>query len=348
MPVDDVPRRSSVRLLKLRRLAGVLVKVLAGLGLLVASAWGLNLAGLSVAFGRAKPAYVALAAGVVLLTLLAKAARWRTLCGDAAARSPFVAGIVIGQLLNLLPGRAGDLARVAVLGREPAVGYTLALGSLVAEKLLDSCMLLVLISGLLPLVSVQAGASAASSAAAVGLMAAVLLSVLLMVRSGRVRAWLGSAARRWLGRRVGGLIAAGLTRFDAARWTDWRAWASTLFIWLLAALTNQLMFWALDLRLPWSAAPALLVALHLGRLVGVTPGQVGVFHYLCILVLDAYGVTQEAAFACGVILHLVVIGPAAVWGLWALRRLEVYGADWLETGRRWIRQLKGEAIDGRG
>jgi len=334
------------------RLLRALIGPLLGLLLLAASAWGVAWADLGAALAGARLGYVLLALLSVLLTHVAKALRWKALC-KAASGVParrFIAGIVVGQMVNAaLPGRAGDLARIATLGREAPLGYALALGSVVAEKALDGLVLLALVLGLLPLAPAIAGLQPLPIGISVGVSSGTLLLGLWLVRLAGVRAWLVRCLRRLPGRLVGPWgerIEAGLERFAASSWSDWRPWAWSALIWLLAALTNQLAFLAFGLRLAWSAAPVLLVVLHLGRLIGVTPGQVGIFHALCILVLSTYGVSHGPALAYALVLHLIVVGTPMVWGLLVLRGEGAQWMEWLRAARQWAGRQMPQPDDG--
>jgi hypothetical protein len=56
-----------------------------------------------------------------------------------------------------------------------------------------------------------------------------------------------------------------------------------------------------------------------------TPGRVGLFHYLCVISLAIFGVTNQVALSYGLILHALVYLPMSVGGPLALWQLN---ADW--------------------
>jgi hypothetical protein len=64
-----------------------------------------------------------------------------------------------------------------------------------------------------------------------------------------------------------------------------------------------------------------------GVFVPPLPGNLGVFPYLCMLVLSLFGVNRETALVYGFVLQMVVYLPIIVFGSgcmvrenWALRR----------------------------
>jgi uncharacterized membrane protein YbhN (UPF0104 family) len=83
----------------------------------------------------------------------------------------------------------------------------------------------------------------------------------------------------------------------------------------LAAATNYAMFRAFDLSLPPTAAWLLFVVLQIGGAPASTPGHLGVFHYLTVLVLTIYDVDRDIAIANAVALHAVAVGSKVIAGV---------------------------------
>jgi hypothetical protein len=81
------------------------------------------------------------------------------------------------------------------------------------------------------------------------------------------------------------------------------------------ALTNALVFFAFDLELSPYVALVLLVVLMSGVALPPLPGNLGVFVYLCILVLSLFDVNRETALVYGITLQIVAFLPLVVVGL---------------------------------
>ncbi len=67
-----------------------------------------------------------------------------------------------------------------------------------------------------------------------------------------------------------------------------------------------------------------------------SPGRVGLFHYLCVITLQIFGVQRDIALSYGLVLHVLTYLPMAVGGpicLW----LENY--DWQSLSRRLKEEL---------
>lgn len=306
-----------------RRIAGWIGPAIALL-LLAASLRGTDWVALGHILAGAHLGYLLLALLTVLATIAAKAARWRTLCLEQSVPwSRFFAGINVGQMANaLLPGRAGDVLRWAMLGREAPLGYGLTLGSVAAEKALDGIMLAALMMGILPLTPPLVVLDTGQALWAVGATSAALLAALGILRVAKVREGLVRLIAGVVGRRHAGATAhldESLGRIALALPARIRPWMESLAIWMLAGLTNWCLLRAFAQHLPWTAVPLLLVALHFGRFVTVAPGQVGIFHYIALLVLGLYGVGHDTALAVGLVLHLFVILPPILLGIFYLR-----------------------------
>jgi uncharacterized protein (TIRG00374 family) len=277
------------------------------------------------------PLPLALSLLLVAMTQPVKALRWQAIAGGAVAlplgRS--LRGLLIGQALNLLmPFRAGDVARAYLVGRQVSQGTVFTFYTVLAEKALDMVMLLASLVLLLAWGPWPEWLSRPGIAAAVG--------AIVVMAAGLVGAWiwqqrsalLESRPVAGLRRRIeqhlivpAGVLAQGLA---AARHDGRLMWMVvwSVVTWVLGWATNVAVFWALGLSVHWTAALLILVAIYAGVVVPAPPARVGLWHFLVVLVLTSYGIAQSPAMACGVLLHLVVVGPLLLAGA---------GAAWIKT-----------------
>jgi hypothetical protein len=291
------------------------------------------------AVAEANHPLLALALGTVLLTTLAKAARWRLLfppeygrpCGIPAPipqgrprLSKLFPVLLIGQTVNaLVPARLGEIARAYLIGEIERVDKALALSTIIVEKALDALMLLLLVALLFAFMPLPAWLGR-SGILVSGLLAVMLFFLILAAYQSQRRpsalyrflSWIPGIHRFDLERRLG-TITAGLStlyrRDVAVQLVSW-----SVFVWAVAALTNYVTFLALGIEAPFLAALFLLAALHLGVAVPSSPGRVGVFHYICVLSLSLFSVDRSLALSYGLVLHLVVFVPMMSLGAWFL------------------------------
>jgi hypothetical protein len=224
-------------------------------------------------------------------------------------------------MINIvLPVRLGELTRVYYVAERTEYSKSRLLGSLVLEKTIDvialGMALFVLISAVtLPGWVLKPGRSF------LFLAAALLIAVLTLV------IW-GGALLRWVtplfyrlpagwGVRLAGMLDRALTGLDSMR--DGKR---QLMIWgfaglslLMSTTTNWVMLRALDIRLPVTAALFVLIVIQIGIAPPSSPGKIGVFHFLVVLALSAYGIAKETALAYSVLLYLVVLMPKVVIGI---------------------------------
>ena len=270
---------------------------------------------------------VALAVGTVLLTSVAKAVRWRLLFYPHHRTLRFtklVSSLLIGQMINIvMPARLGEVARVYLVGVNSPVSRVQILGTIAVAKLVDLMMvpiILVVLLGIMPLPDwvQQPGVQATLLA---GGAAGLLMSGALLRR--HVVGWVIKGADRLSGHwshRIARQIEMGLSSLEALRYpiVVVSLVLGSAGIWVLAALTNYLVFLALDLSLSFGAALFLLVVLQLGVAVPSAPGKLGVFHYLCVLGLSVFGVARAPAVGYALLLYAVVFLPLSIAGALAL------------------------------
>ncbi len=303
-----------------------------------------------VALKRANYMFVALGILTIVLTLLAKTLRWRFLFyprQDQVRYSRLFSAFVIGHMVNIFaPARLGEVARVYLIGESEHISKASALTTVVVEKLIDMVMLLFWLVVLLPIVYLPSWLPRPGAVfiVAIGLMLVVILALAyrgerLLMLFGRFLEILPELARQRIVRQMH-LALDGLEALRH-RWPSLQIWVWSLFIWCLSASTNYIVFAALGLRLPLSAAFFLLISLQAGVAVPSSPGKVGIFHYICILALSVFAVDKNVALSYGVILYFVVFLPPSLLGaflLWqehlSLNRLrqETSGSVGVERG----------------
>ena len=88
----------------------------------------------------------------------------------------------------------------------------------------------------------------------------------------------------------------------------------TASVWVVGGLVNQVLFSAVGINVPWSAAWFVIVVLQIGTHVPALPANLGLFHYLVVLALGVYGVNESAALAYAILLHLIVFVLPALIG----------------------------------
>lgn len=247
--------------------------------------------------------------------------------------------LFVAHLLNtLLPAKLGTVARVLLAAEEEKLNVGFVFGSVALEKVLDTLVMLVLFLVLAPFAPLPEWARDALGASVL----VVLLGVIVLASVSRVREPLLSVLARGevklFGARSQRLTAFARGMLESlanlrGRREAFSVLLWTAMIWTLGIAVNYVLFLALGLVLPWSAAIFILVVLQIGTRVPALPANLGVFHYLVILALGVYRIPESDALAYAILLHLVVfILPAFLGAACALplsaRLTALVSAQW--------------------
>ncbi|HUJ16347.1 MAG TPA: lysylphosphatidylglycerol synthase transmembrane domain-containing protein [Thermoanaerobaculia bacterium] len=288
--------------------------------------WNSNLRDVWHILLRTDPGWFA--AGLIVngSALIFRTIRWRVLLDNEhpPAFYPTFFSTAIGYMIStVLPIRAGDVARPALLSRRTPIHFSSALGTVLTERVLD------LIS-ILSIFLIFCGTHWSDFNHAVvrigGVTAAgMLLAVFVMILSFR---FFQSGVRRfhtWLGRYLPERFRAGWMRFfdtfvATLRITERPAAfaivvAATACIW--ACLTSQ--FWLVLIAahhpLPFDSSLFLNASTTIGIAIP-TPGGIGGFHKVCQYVLTTfYGFDVDTSVAAAVLLHVVGTLPVVLIGM---------------------------------
>jgi uncharacterized protein (TIRG00374 family) len=313
-------------------------------GLLVFTLRDVQFAEVWAALQHANPWYFAASAFCSTVLFALRAIRWRPILHDVApdvAFGPLWRATTIGMMINnVVPARAGELARAFALTRERRdVPFAAAFASLVVDRLFDSVVLLLLLSSAMFAPGFPTGVSVAGRPVtqfAVGLgiisaVAAIAVASLAFAPDRIVRLFelfAGRVAPKLEARGVALLrtFAAGMGVLrNPARFAN-------VFLWTLAHwLTNALAFWlgfkAVGLDLPFSAGNFLQGVIAVGVAVPSSPGFFGVFEYSAKSGLAVYGVSSSAAVTWAIGFHLLSYIPITVIGAYYFGKLGLSLAD---------------------
>lgn len=281
-----------------------------------------------------------LGASVVIATsgFMIRAWRWKVLLApvraDTALRSRFAAVAIGFMTNNLLPARAGEIARPYALSRVEPVPFSAAFGSLVVERFMDGSVLLLFL--IIPVMTPGFPASDSLSqgwgagllrAAVIGVVAvlAALVAMALMPRRFvRAAEW----SSRWLPERLRGPALSMLESFldSMAIMREPRllvlAFVWTFLLWAWQGLSFWLGMLAFDIDTGFVSAIFTEAVVGFGVAVPSAPGFFGTFHFASNFAISTvYGVdgAQSLAFAFGYHfggwIPITMIGLYYAWAL---------------------------------
>lgn len=290
-----------------------------------------------------------LSAAVATSIFPLRALRWRVILEPVAPGLPFGPlwrSTAIGMMVNnVVPARAGELARVFALTREtPRVGFAAGFASLAVDRVFDAVVLIaMLVAAMLapsfPGESRILGQPASHYAVvfaigALGMLAALyavvfapdLIIRLYMAVARRLAPKLAERGRQLLLGFVEGLGALrSPTRF--LRVLFW-----TLLHWVVNALSFWLAFRAVGIDAPFAAAVFLQSLIAIGVALPSTPGFFGVFEGSAKVGLAVYGITGPKVVAWAFGYHIFSFIPITLIGAYYFARLGLHFRDMRRDG----------------
>jgi uncharacterized protein (TIRG00374 family) len=270
--------------------------------------------------------WILLALLLNVLSTLARALSWRLTIGQALPEEnqPRLVHVLsafgVGLLANAaLPGRLGELARVATLRRHlpdaPAGTSAALVGTVIAHRLFDLVPATILVIWVLATAEVPHWAVVTILiAAAVGfaLFTAAFLGARRHHRPMKLES-MGSVQRLLVMARQGlSVLKAPATLVGAV--------LLQCLGWLLQLLAVWVAMKAFEIDAPLPAAGLVLVLMNIATIVPLWPGNVGLVQAAVAIPLRNYGVPYSTGFAYGLVLQALEIACGVGLGLIALAR----------------------------
>ncbi|MGH2912584.1 MAG: lysylphosphatidylglycerol synthase transmembrane domain-containing protein [Solirubrobacteraceae bacterium] len=315
------------------RRVGLVVGAILMTAVLVLVATRLDLHHISHALFSASPGWIALALGLMMLSLFARSFSWQAVLRAALPSDHFkwtavARATMIGVMASaVFPGRVGEPTRIVVLNRRldgpSSRTFPVVAGTVLSQTLINLGALGILAAVTFTSVPLLQGHSSALVA-----VLAVPAFIALFVFGGPPLLRLAQHAPN-LRIRAGAMAFAGLLRLArrglvvfatprkgalavGLQMLAWALqWGSCYMVLLALGLTPQ--------ATPVTAA-AILLAVNVTAVLPATPSNVGVFQAACLVVLTAYGIAAGPALAYGIILQAVELFTALALGIPALLR----------------------------
>ncbi len=234
---------------------------------------------------------------------------------------------------NLLPARIGEFVRAYLLSRRERVSSSLALATIVLERVCDGLMLIALMATTILLVPIPVDdpkIEVIESIAALifGSAAVVLVLLLFFPRPilAVVRFCLRPVPQR-IAARITGILDAFIAGLEALRspLAIAKIAGLTALIWLCEVATFGSVLLAFPLGLDrgeWVAAALfLLVFVNLGIMIPSAPGYIGTYQLFATIALGAFAVADASGVALSFVVHalqytiVTSIGLICIWRL---------------------------------
>jgi glycosyltransferase 2 family protein len=237
---------------------------------------------------------------------------------------------MVGYLGNAyLPARTGEILRSAFLGEKSGLGTSFVLATALVERFLDVITLVIVGSITLAL----QGNIPPTLMKAIGIMAflgfaGLAFILVLPLHEDRILRWMDrlpwpEKISRFLDHQIRRFLSGAHSLQNRRRLAGFMM--MTGLIWLIDALLVTLGVRIISQTLRIDQALVLLAALGLSSAIPSTPGYVGVYQFVALLVLVPFGFSQSEALAyilISQVLGYLVISFWGLIGLWQINRMK--------------------------
>lgn len=268
----------------------------------------------------------------VILTFIAffvRAIRWRYLILPHK-KLPFnmiYHSTMIGFMCNYtLPARLGEFIRAYLLGSRVKIGKSAAFATIIVERVFDVFALSII---LLIIIIFNPVPQWLKTAGLIVSMFSIFVFLLLMVMHYKTDVFLFIIHKIFgvFGEKVksktGQLFSTFSRGLEILKSTKYIfigiLWS--FFIWGITGLLLYILFYSLDIKLPFYAAYLDMVIFTFGIMIPSTAGFIGTFHYFVQQGLVIFGIESSTALTYSILLHasqFLVVVSAGIISLWIL------------------------------
>ncbi|MBI5839247.1 MAG: flippase-like domain-containing protein [Chloroflexi bacterium] len=269
---------------------------------------------------------------IVSINYLIRALRW-SIFVRAEKKVPVLSVFwanMVGYMGNAyLPARAGELLRSAFLGQKSGAGTSFILATALTERILDAISLVII--GTLSLLWQGQINPALVSAVKVIALISVLGLVVIIVAPLQERFILLILGKLPLPLKISGKVSDQVSRFligMRSLQNPRRLLAFILLtavIWLLDGIASSIGAQVISQRLNLGQSLILLSALGLSSAIPSTPGYVGVYQFVAVIVLTPFGFSRSDALAYILISQVINYVLVSIWGLlglWQINKIK--------------------------
>ena len=256
-------------------------------------------------------AYLSIAGALILYALatVCRGERWHRLLAHTSIHPKRVDTYAITAVgyagNNILPARAGEALRVFLVSSRTEASKREALGTIIAERVLDAAVLAVAFAFGAYGTLVSGSPLALVGIVVVGIGAVAFFPSRLTPKPNHPRL-------KWLVDSVGRLLAP--TRGLVSR-EGILLFALTVVIWTIESTTYYLVAHAVGLGVSFNGAVFIMVVANFVALIPAGPGYVGTFDAAVLFAAHKLGRTHSAAISFLLLLRFVLFIPITVTGL---------------------------------
>lgn len=255
-----------------------------------------------------------------LISLTVAGYRWKMIINlPEVSWTATLSAMMVGLMVNnVLPGRIGELVRPVLLGQETKVSKVFLFATVMIDRFLDLIVLVIL--GFLSFSQFPATPWAHRIALTGGLFVVVFLLLAGLCYSNFRIQVIPNQYRSRLEHLFAKFSSPvqnfkqGFARISSIR-RGLKVFGISCLVWSAWFLSMYYALGAFHLSLPVWGGILLLATLNLSGLIPSSPGYVGTYHLLAVVVLSIFGVEKEKALSFILVFHAIWYVPQTILGV---------------------------------
>ena len=278
---------------------------------------------------QARIEYLLLAGGVLTCSHMLRALRWRILLNSQQKVAPFTVfwGVMVGYMGNsFLPARAGEVIRSVLLSRKTGISVGYVLATAFTERVIDVPVLVLFALLTLPVLNTipESITEATRVMAIIGAFGIGFLFLAPRFEKSILRLIRNLPFPRGFEEKLAGFVEKFLLGISTLQRAD-RALGFgilTVAVWATDVVCAYFVGAAFNLRLQPAQILLLLACLGLSSAIPSTPGYVGIYQFVAVIILTPLGIARSQALVYILAFQAVSYIVVTVWGLLGLWKLK--------------------------
>jgi hypothetical protein len=275
---------------------------------------------------------VFLAAGAFLCSYILRGIRWQIML-KSVKEIPFLTSfciLFIGYMANaLLPLRLGEVIRAYVLGVKENISKLASLSSIILERIFDGMILVFFLSMLLIIYPFPGWVKN------LGIFTAVLfcggISLIFMITRYQIKiinflCYILHFFSDTVHKKITPYIEKFVLGVGMLKNKSQSSFVAVIsvFIWLNEALVYYILLIAFNITSQTLFFIALftMIIINFGIMIPSSPGNIGTYHYFCILALTLFGVSSNTALAYAIVANALMIICTVISGVICMWHME--------------------------
>ncbi|MEW6007662.1 MAG: lysylphosphatidylglycerol synthase transmembrane domain-containing protein, partial [bacterium] len=222
--------------------------------------------------------------------------------------SSFLIGLMVN---NVLPARIGELARPYILKKRENVSISLALGTVLLERVFDGLSVFLFLAILLFVCQFPPKVKTMGFVVAFFYILALFFFILIKVKKDFV------LKKMAFSKKLRGMVEEFVEGFSilGSLKQVFIILLYSIVVWVIYGLFLYFCINGFSLNLPVYVGFFVLVMAVIGVMIPAAPGYLGTYQYFCILALAIFGVDKDIAFSYSMVTYVISFVPVTIAGI---------------------------------